>query len=154
MSESDTPRWSAINQLVSIIRQDDRIGGAVVEPGWPGENEMRSETIWIGDEDGEVSIVTIREGRKVTDDQFTLPVNVRITGRTTLLATRQRLDELVAAVHDATVETASLDSLSDDDGAWFVVSAVPASKRATGGRTAQGCIGFAEYVVAVHIRIN
>lgn len=151
---SDTPRWDAINQLVSIIRQDDRCGGCDVEPGWPGDTEVRKEAIWIGDEDGDLTIATIRSGRKHVDDEFTLPVNVRVVGRADLDATRQRLDELLAAVHDAVVDTASLDSLADDDGAWTVISAVPTTKRATVGRTPQGCIGFAEYVVTVHIRIN
>lgn len=145
---SDTTiRWTCTKHLIDLIRRRSEMDGVTVEPGWPGDKYLTAEMVWVLDLDGDVTIPVMTGGRKHRDDKFEIPLQVRVAGRVDLDATCTRVAELVAAIEDVLAVESTLE---DFEG---VISAEVTRERATAGRTPEGCLGFAEVVIAVHARL-
>lgn len=140
-------RWAAAKRLVTLLRA--QTGAKVsVEPGWPGEQAMRDEMMWIDEIRSTVDAPVITGGRIHRDDFFTIPVLVRVAGAKNLDATMERLEQLVAHVENVVADEHTLDDL---DG---VVSAEVQSADVTCGRTPDAFLGFARCEVQVHARLT
>lgn len=141
-------RWTVTKALIDDIRAAPALVGVAVEPGWPGDRNIRPEMVWVADLDGDVSIPLMNAGRTNRDDRFTIPLEVRVGNQNNLDATMARLTEMVAAVEDVLAESSTL---GDEDG---VVSIEISSERMTCASTPEGHVGFAEVVVSVHSRLT
>lgn len=140
-----TIRWACTEHVIDLISR--RLDGVSVYPGWPGDKLTTAEMVWVSELDGEIAIPVMTGGRKQRDDKFTIPLQVRVTGRPDLSATMGRLSEIVATVEDV---LASDSTLGDWDG---VVSAEITGERFTATETPSAYVGFAEVVVSIHARL-
>lgn len=124
----------------------DDLDGVQVEPGWPGDT-LKDEAVWVDELDGELVIPVMSAGRKYRDDKFTVPFEIRVTGKKDLDATMSRLSVIVAAIEDVLADDPGLDGL---DG---LIAAEVTAERMTAGEIANtGWVGFAEVVVSCHAR--
>ena len=139
-------RWTVTKTLIDLIRAHPSVIGVQVEPGWPGDTE--AEAIWVDELDGEVDMPLMMGGRKIRDDRFTIPFEIRVANRDDLDSTMERLLELVAAIEDVTADDPTLGGLDS------MPSAVISHERQICARTPDGHIGFAEVVVDVHSRLH
>lgn len=141
-------RWECVTDIITSLAGMPMIAGqTTVHPGWPGDEET-GEIVWISDLDGEVSTPVSKAGRRYRDDQFDIPIQVRVFGRRDLDDTGARLTEIVSAVEDFLADDATIGDL---DG---VVDAEITSIRSTLRELPEGPIGFAEVVVSVHARLT
>ena len=134
-------------KIVALLTGDNRMAGVTVSPGWPGDNVPSAQLVWITEIDGETSIPVMVGGRKQRNDDFTIPVEIRVAGYGTLDDTMTRVSEIVAVIEDTLANDTSLGSL---DG---VLSAEIISERMTSAMFPEGPIGFAEVIVAVSARL-
>jgi hypothetical protein len=142
-------RWLVVSHLVDLFRAEGDLDGVLVEPGWPGDQRVRAETIWLDRIDNvNITIPVMTGGRKQRDDMFTLPFQVRVAGRHDLDQTMARVMELLAAVENVLADDPTLGDFTG------VVSAEITSERQSVGTTPEGCIGFGEVIVTVHTRLN
>lgn len=139
-------RWSVVNRLLTNLRSSPEMAGVLIEPGWPGDR-VKPETIWVDFLGGPVSIPVMKAGRKERDDNFDIPLEIRVANNTSLDLTMARLTELVAAVEDILADDPSLDDLEG------VIDAEITNERMTCAETREGHLGFAEVVVSVHSRL-
>lgn len=142
-----TIRWACVTEIVSGLGGMPMMSGAQVDPGWPGD-EAKPELVWVSDLDGEVTIPVSKAGRMYRDDQFQIPLQVRVFGKRTTTLTGDRLHEIVSAIEDYFADDCTI---GDFDG---VVSAEVSSVRSTITTLPEGPIGFAEVVVSVHARLT
>lgn len=142
-------RWAVAKQLVQMVRDQPAATGVLVEPGWPGDQFMKPDMLWI-DEIGstEADVPVMTGGRSHRDDRFTIVFLSRVAGRKDLDATLTRLEEIGALLEDPPADTATLDDFPG------VVSADYALTDMTCGRTPDGCLGFARHEVRVHSRLT
>lgn len=141
-------RWATTNQLVALIRDASAATGVVVEPGWPGDQNVRPEMLWVDDITSTQEIPVMSGGRMHRDDFFTIRFLSRVAGRKTLDETMSRLDELAALIENPVADGPTLEDL---DG---VVSAEIATTDMTCGRTPDGCLGYGVHEVRVHSRLT
>ena len=140
-------RWVACQRIVSILRSDNLLAGVTVEPGWPGDRVSSAQLIWIDELDGTCEIPVMTAGRKQRNDDFDIPLQMRVLGLGTLDDTMNQLSVLVASVENALANDTSLDDL---DG---VLSAEVTRERMTSAMFPEGPVGFAEVVVSVSTRL-
>lgn len=142
-----TIRWEAATRIVDLLRADGSLVGVTVEPGWPGDRYQTAQLIWIDELDGECEIPVMTGGRKQRNDNFDIPLQMRVIGLGTLDDTMDKLSVLVAAVENLLANDTSLNSL---DG---VLSAEITRERMTSAVFPEGPVGFAEVVVSVSTRL-
>ena len=140
-------RWDACTSVVTILRADATLAAVTVEPGWPGDRPPTAQLIWIDELDGTCEIPVMTGGRKQRNDDFDIPLQMRVIGLGTLDDTMDQLSVLVAAVENALANDTSLGSL---DG---VLSAEITRERMTSAMFPEGPVGFAEVVVSVSTRL-
>lgn len=140
--------WTVAKAIVDTLRADTTLRGVSVEPGWPGDQGVVEQMIWLDDTESDTSIPVMTGTRMARDDLFDLSWQIRVAGRPTLDATRTRMAELVAAVENVLADSPTL---SDLDG---VVSAEITRRRSVAARTPSGILGFAEVIVQVHSRLT
>lgn len=141
-------RWVCIKHLIDLVREHPAMVKVLVEPGWPGDKNVRAEMVWVDEVDGDVSIPVMTGGRTHRDDKFDIPFLCRVAGRRDLDGTLTRLTEMMAAIEDVLADSPTLE---DFDG---VVSAEITSETFTCGETpADGRLGFGRLVVSVHSRL-
>ena len=141
-------RWAACEKIVSLLQADASMAGVTVSSGWPGDNAApMAQLVWIDEIDGPVSIPVMVGGRKERNDDFDVPLQIRVLGYGTLDDTMTRLSEIVAAVENTLANDTSLDSL---DG---VLSAEITRERMTSAMFPEGPVAFAEVVVSVSTRL-
>ena len=140
-------RWAACQAIVSLLRSDQSLAGVTVEPGWPGDRAPNAQLIWIDELDGTCEIPVMTGGRKQRNDDFDIPLQMRVIGLGTLDDTMGQLSVLVAAVENLLADDTSLDDL---DG---VLSAEVTRERMTSAMFPEGPVGFAEVVVSVSTRL-
>lgn len=141
------PRWELVRHLIDTLRQHASLVGVQVEPGWPGDQQT-SESVWVNDLDGEISIPLANAGRKYRDDIFRIPFEIRVANRGDLDSTADRTEEIVNAIDDVLADDPALDEFPG------LVSAEITSNRTTFGRTPEGVLGFGEVVVSAHLRLS
>ncbi len=140
-------RWDACTRIVSLLRADNTLTGVTVEPGWPGDRVPAAQLIWVDELDGTCEIPVMTAGRKQRNDDFDIPLQMRVMGLGTLDDTMGKLSVLIAAVENALADDTSLDDL---DG---VLSAEITRERMTSAMFPEGPVGFAEVVVSVSTRL-
>ena len=140
-------RWAACKAIVSLLRSDNSLAGVNVEPGWPGDRVPNAQLIWIDELDGTCEIPVMTAGRKQRNDDFDIPLQMRVLGLGTLDDTMNQLSVLVASVENALANDTSLDNL---DG---VLSAEVTRERMTSAMFPEGPVGFAEVVISVSTRL-
>lgn len=149
---ADIPiRWAVIRHICEVLAGHELLGGVQVEPGYPGELATQGpELIWVDAPPPSTTLIPVGTGgRKVIDDTFTVPLQVRVAGRTSLTELGDRLDEVVGAVIEVMATDPSLDGFDGVLSAEVTSIAGPAI-----GLTADGRVGFARIVVSVHTRIG
>jgi hypothetical protein len=145
-----TIRWAMISHFVTLLRADSRIIGlgASVEPGWPGDDNVRPNMIWVSDGvDGVYSYPFSQAGRKVRNDNFVIPFEVRVVDQASKDTTMARVDALLAVLDDLLAvdpTTALFDGVMH-----CLVGQVRGPISAT---TPDGHIGFAEITLEVFAR--
>lgn len=144
-------RWACARHLIDILAGLPDLDGVLVAPGFPGDKLNRPEMVWLDAPTGRVSVPVMTPGRRVTDDQFTLRLQIRVAGHQSLDGAMERLEELIGIVYGPIVEGTS--TLEDFPG---VVSATPGELNGpTAAETpADGVLGFALLAVEVHTRIE
>lgn len=145
-------RWVLALRLIEQIRDAPELVDVRVEPGWPGERFVKPEMVWIDDIDGDVTIPLIKAARKIRDDEFTVPLEIRVTNRKDLDATMSRLFEIIAAIEDALA-----DSITLGDGASALpglIACAITSIRTTAAGLPEGHVGFGEVIVTAHTRLE
>ena len=141
-------RWAAVNQIVTLISSSPLMANVVVAPGFPGEQIAKTaQLVWIDEIDGQVSIPVMVGGRKERNDDFDIPIEVKVVGFATLDDTMQRLVEIVAVIEDTLADDTSLGDL---DG---VLSAEISRERITSAILPEGPVGFAQVTVSVSTRL-
>lgn len=140
-------RWAACQRIVSLLQSDNTLTGVTVEPGWPGDRAPTARLIWIDELDGTCEIPVMTGGRKQRNDDFDIPLQIRVIGLGTLDDTMGQLSVLVAAVENALANSTTLEDL---DG---VLSAEITRERMTSAMFPEGPVGFAEVVVSVSTRL-
>lgn len=140
-------RWALTKHLIDILRNDVDLASVTVEPGWPGNEYVTAEMVWVDELAGDVVVPVMSAGRKQRDDVFTIPFEIRVAGKTDLDAVMERLSVLVATIEDALANDPGLDTY---DG---LIDAEVVSERFTAARTPDGVLGFAEVVVEAHSRL-
>lgn len=144
MAATNTIRWDVTKHLIAIIRT--KFNDLQVEAGFPGDR-MEAESVWVDELDGEITIPVMKSGRKHRDDEFTIPFEIRVAGRSDLDSTMERISEIIAGIEDVLADDPGLD---DFDG---LIDAVIDSERMTSGEIRNaGWIGFGEVVVSCHAR--
>ena len=121
----------------------------MIYPGWPGEQTARAtaQMVWIDDIDGNVSIPVMVGGRKQRNDDFEIPLEIRVVGLLTLDDTMRRLTDIIAVIENTLADDTSL---SDLDG---VLSAEITRERLTSAMSPEGPLGFAQVTVSVSTRL-
>lgn len=140
-------RWAAAERIVELLRRSNMLTGVTVEPGWPGDRVPQAQLIWIDEIDGPTEIPVMTGGRKHRNDDFDIPLQIRVLGQITLDETMSRVSVLMSAVED---ELAADTSLGDLDG---VLSAEVSRMRITSAMLPEGPAGFAEVTVSVTTRL-
>jgi len=140
-------RWSACQRIVSLLQSDATLMGVTVEPGWPGDRAPTAQLIWIDELDGTCEIPVMTGGRKQRNDDFEIPLQIRVIGLGTLDETMVRLTEILAVIENTLASDTSLDDL---DG---VLSAEITRERMTSAMFPEGPVGFAEVVVSISTRL-
>lgn len=146
-------RWPAALHLLTMLRdaRSPALEGVAIESGWPGDR-LAPECIWLDTLDGPIEIANLKGGRKERDDTFKIPLQLRVTGFTSMDATNERLHEIGAAVDDELANDTQLDEL---DG---IVEATVEEAQFSTGRTADlaggGIVGYGQFVVAVFARLE
>jgi len=140
-------RWAACEKIVALLQADAAMADVTVSPGWPGDMVPTAQLVWIDEVDGPVSIPVMTSGRKERNDDFDIPLQVRVAGYGTLDDTMTRISEIVGVVEDTLADDTSLDSL---DG---VLSAEITRERMTSAMFPEGPIGFAEVIVSITTRL-
>lgn len=141
-------RWAAVNQIVSLISASPLMTGVVVTPGFPGEQIAKTrELVYVDEVDGQVSIPVMVGGRKERNDDFEIPIEIKVVGFGTLDETMVRLSEIVAVIEDTLADDTSLGAL---DG---VLSAEITRERMTSAMLPEGPVGFAQVIVSVSTRL-
>ena len=140
-------RWAACEKIVELLDADSTLDGVTISPGWPGDRVPNAQLIWIDEVDGNVSIPVMVGGRKERNDDFDVPLQIRVAGYGTLDDTMTRLSAIVGAVENCLANDTSLGSL---DG---VLSAEISRERMTSAMFPEGPVGFAEVIVSVSTRL-
>lgn len=140
--------WTVAKAIADTLRADTTLRGVSVEPGWPGDQGIVAEMIWLDETDSQQTIPVMTGTRMARDDIFDLRWQIRVAGRPTLDATKTRLAELSAVLENTLADSPTL---SDLDG---VVSAEITRRRSVAARTPSGILGFAERIVQVHSRLT
>lgn len=142
---STTLRWTVTKTAITLLRA--QLPGVLVQPGWPGQENLLPDSIWVASLDGPVNIPVFQGGRKQRDDNFDIPFEVRVVNQTTLDATMTHLAALVSKIEDIFANDPTIGNL---DG---VVAAQITDEKHSAGWTPDGVIGFAEITVSVHSRL-
>ncbi len=141
-------RWAAVNQIVSLVSESPLMAGVVVATGFPGEQIAKTaQLVYIDEIDGVVSIPVMVGGRKERNDDFEIPIQIKVIGFGTLDETMIRLTEIIAVIENTLAENTSL---ADLDG---VLSAEISRERMTSAMLQEGPVGFAEVIVSVSTRL-
>lgn len=142
-------RWTLAKHLIDTVRDAPAATGVLIEPGWPGQQNLKPDTIWISEiADSTNEIVVMSGGRSIRDDFFTITVLSRVAGRASLDATMTRLSELAALIENPIADSATLDDFEGVVSADFVITAQ------TAGVTPEGTIGYAAAEVRIHSRLS
>lgn len=146
---STSIRWTVTKHLVDALRNHQALSGVLVEPGWPGEDNLRPSTIYVDELRTESLLIPVASaGRKNRDDKFAIPFMFRVVDAGSLDDTMTRLTQLVAAVEDVLADSPTID---DMDG---VVSAEVTDETMTAGLRPDGYVGYGQLVVSVHSRLE
>lgn len=141
-------RWIAVNRIVDLLGSSPIMSNVVIAPGFPGEQIARTrELVWVDEIDGPVSIPVMVGGRKERNDDFDIPIEIKVVGLGTLDDTMRRLTEIVAVIEDTLADDTTL---ADLDG---VLSAEITRERMTTATLPEGPVGFAQVVVSVSTRL-
>jgi hypothetical protein len=141
-------RWTATKHLIDLLRADAISDvGLLIEPGWPGEQNVRAEMIWVDEITSSIEIPTMGGARMQRDDNFTIVLLVAVRGKASLDATMTRLEELCAYIEDRAAGDTTLTEL---DG---VMSVEVTSTDITTGRSPDGFLGFARCEVRIYSRL-
>lgn len=141
-------RYSAVKKLVALLRDHDGARGVVIEPGYPGEADLRAEALWVGDITSTQEIPVMTGARMHRDDLFTASFLARVTGKRTLDETMARIEALGALIEDVLADEVTLEDL---DG---IVSVEVLTTDMTSGRTPDGHLGFGRFEVRFHARLT
>ena len=138
-------RLDVLGWLVDNIRA--QLPGVQVEAGWPGDRE-KPETVYAGVVEGTLDDTLILAGRRIYDDNFTVPFEIRCTAKD-MDTCRSRLSALVAGLHEVMAGNPTL-----DEEVPGVLSAHLAQLTTFVGRSPEGPRGYATQDIAVHARSN
>lgn len=141
-------RWAAVKQIVDLLSTSPLMANVTVCPGFPGEEIAKTrELIYVDEVDGQVSIPVMVGGRKERNDDFDIPLEVKVIGFVSLDDTMRRLTEIVSVIEDTLADDTSLGGL---DG---VLSAEITRERMTSAQLPEGPVGFAQVVVSISTRL-
>jgi len=146
MPPTTSIRWDLAKQIIELLRGDNRLAGALIEPGWPGETELKPDTVWIDQIEGEVTCPFTMADRKVRDDRFTIPIEIRIVDRPNLDALMDRVEEIRAAIEDMCANDPTLSNFGG------LMQALESTSRTTSARTPDGVIAFGEVAISAWAR--
>lgn len=143
-------RWQVADHILDLVRSHAAVASDVtVENGWPGD-AGKSEAIWLGQIEGDLTLPLAMAGRKYMDDQFDLTFDIRVSNRANRADTADRMDDLIQVFLDITQDDPTLDDYPG------IVSALCSTIRQTPpiDTPTMGHQGFAQVVVSVHSRLD
>lgn len=147
MSPATSIRHDVVRHVVARLRGHPALGGASVEPGWPGDKDPRPLMVWAGDLDGTLAVPVSTAGRKIRDDIFQIQWLARASGDS-LDEAVDRLFVAVAAIEDELADHATLEGLPG------VVETQLVSSSQTAGWLPEGAVAYAEVMQSVHARYH
>lgn len=103
-------RSAVVLAVTDLLAASQDLAGVQVAAGWPGEDQA-AEAVWVDEVDGTLTLPATGPATVLADDEFRVPIEVRVSQAGDLTATRARLGELVAAVTDAIRSHPDLDDL-------------------------------------------
>lgn len=136
----DVVRWLVTNLRTALT-------SVQVEPGWPGDN-LKRETLWVDEVEGSQILPVMVAGRRQRDDQFTVPLEIRVVAGS-LDEAADRLSAIVAGVENVMADAHTLDDEVDG-----IVSAEISDERTLCARAPDGPKGFARIELAFHARLT
>jgi hypothetical protein len=146
---TNTIRYATARHIADLLTEADHLAETQVSVFWPGDKRVTPEMIWIDRIEGDVSVPTMKAGRKDRDDLFRIYWQVRVASRKhDEEASMGRLAEIVAELEDI---PADWSTLQDFDG---VVDAQVISEQHAATHTPEGVFAFAEVVIEVHARLT
>lgn len=141
-------RWPLAKHLVTTVAGQVAADGVAVEPGWPGDKNVKKQMIWVDEIADSVSeVVVMAGGRTIRDDFFTIVLLTRVAGLRTLDATMTRLSELGALIENPVADSPTLDDFDSLVSADFVTTNL------TCGVSPAGPLGYGRHEVRVHSRL-
>lgn len=143
-----TIRWACAKHVLDLLRSHPSMGEALVEAGWPGEDNFRPDTVYLDQMTGTLQIPVGTGGRKHRDDTFDIPLRIRVVNRPDLDATQTRLSEIFAAIEDVLANDPTLDDFDS------VRSAEVTEETHTAGQRPDGWTGYGLVVITVHARLT
>lgn len=144
-------RWVVIRHICDVLAGHELLGGVGVHPGFPGELAAAgAELIWVdAPPPSDTRIPVGTGGRKIVDDTFSVPLQIRVAGRPNLAEAGDRLDEIAGAVVEVLATDPTLDALDGVLSAEITSVAGPAI-----GVTPDGPLGYSRIEISVHTRIG
>ena len=140
-------RWVACKKIVQLLQADGNMNAVTVSPGWPGDRVPQAQLVWVDEIDGNVDIPVMTGGRKQRNDDFDIPLQIRVSGFATLDETMSRVASIVGTIENVLADDTTLGLL---DG---VLSAQISRERMTSAMLPEGPVAFAEVVVSITTRL-
>ena len=140
-------RWTVASEILTFVREHEDMVGVKVTALWPGE-DLADETVWLDELAGELSNPLMGSGRKYRDDNFTVPLNVRIVGKATEEACMTRLAEVLGAIESVVADHTEIAALSG------VVTVSAPTVEMFGAETRDGFIGRGVVTIPVLSRLT
>ena len=107
-------RSAVVLAVTDLLAASPDLARVQVAAGWPAEDQA-AEAVWVDEMDGTLTLPATGPATVLADDEFRVPLEVRVSQAGDLAATRARLGELVAAVTDAIRAHPDLDDLTGTD---------------------------------------
>lgn len=146
-------RWATVASVVAALRDCTDLAGVQVEPGFPGATHQ-AEVVYADvldtAGDAEVPVTHGPDLALTIDDNWTLPLELRVSNRAGLDDTATRLGELAAAVTDTI--RANADVGTEVGAGWFTVDLTVTRRTDAVAQTPQGYIGAARIELGIHSR--
>lgn len=148
MAAVTVARWQILSALLNMLRTNATMTNVGVWPGWPGDQNVTPEMVWLEEITGTLDIPVFGGPRMRRDDQFTMPFLVQASGQLTIDDAMDRIVHITGAFETIVADDATLEDADS------VVSAQITDLAHTVALTPEGPLAYARLVVSVHSRLN
>lgn len=146
-------RTAVVLAVVDLLDDWADLAGVQVEAGWPGDNQ-RDEAVWVDEMDGTLTLPATGPATVLADDEFRIPIEVRVAQAGGLARTRARLGEIVAAVTDAIRSKPDLDDLAGTGWALLDIAFDGSQRRDAVWDSPGGALGAARLEPVANVRLT